>query len=69
MTDEITLLVAERADQLRDELVGKRLADGYEARPRGHERDALARWPRPRPGVACLLGELERHFPALDLRR
>jgi hypothetical protein len=29
MTDEIMLLVAERDDQRRDELIGQLLADGY----------------------------------------
>jgi hypothetical protein len=33
MTDEITLLVADRGDELRLELVGQLLADGYQARP------------------------------------
>ena len=33
MTDSITLLVAERDDELRQELVGQLLADGYHARP------------------------------------
>jgi hypothetical protein len=32
MTEEITLLVADRDDELRDELVGQLLADGYQAR-------------------------------------
>jgi hypothetical protein len=35
MTDEITLLVAERDDELRQELIGQLLADGYPARSCG----------------------------------
>jgi hypothetical protein len=33
MTDTTTLLVAERDDELRQELVGQLRADGYQARP------------------------------------
>jgi hypothetical protein len=34
MTDVITLLVAERDDELRDHLIGQLLADGYQRAPR-----------------------------------
>jgi hypothetical protein len=67
MTDEITLLVAERDDELRDGLIGQLLADGYQARPSrtmnetrcraGHGPDLL------------VLGELDDPPAALRLLR
>jgi DNA-binding response OmpR family regulator len=67
MTDVITLLVAERDDELREHLIGQLLADGYQARPArttnetrcraGHGPDLL------------LLGELDDQTAALRLLR
>jgi hypothetical protein len=53
MTDEIMLLVAERDDQRRDELIGQLLADGYQARPlRTMNKTRCRAWHGPRPAAA-----------------
>jgi hypothetical protein len=57
MTETFTLLVAERDDELRDELVGQLLADGYQANPARTAAQAGCR-----AGYApdpLLLGELD----------
>jgi hypothetical protein len=67
MTETPALLVAERDDELRDELIGQLLADGYQPHPArtaaetrcrvGHGPDLL------------LLGELDDSTAALRLLR
>jgi DNA-binding response OmpR family regulator len=67
MTDEITLLVAERDDERRDDLVGQLLADGYQARPSRTMSETRCRAGH-RPDL-LLLGVLDDPTAALRLLR
>jgi hypothetical protein len=53
MTDAITLLVAERDDELRHELIGQLLADGYQPSPARTAAETRCRaGPGPGPAAA-----------------
>jgi DNA-binding response OmpR family regulator len=67
MTEMFTLLVAENDDELRDELIGQLLADGYQAHPARSVADARCRAGHG-PDL-LLLGELDDTTAALRLLR
>jgi DNA-binding response OmpR family regulator len=64
--DATTLLVAERDDELRDNLIGQLLADGYQPRPARTAAEARC---RAGYGPDLLLGELDDRTAALRLLR
>jgi hypothetical protein len=66
MTNTTTLLVAEREDELGDELVGQLLADGYQPNP---ARTAAEGRCRAGHGPGLLLAELDDPTAALRLLR
>ena len=67
MTDTIMLLVAERDEQLRHELIGQLLADGYQAHPARTMNETRCR-ARHGPDL-LLLGELDDPTAPLQLLR